>query len=124
MRATATVLAIAGVALLVPSSIPSYPLDGYERTRIRRLEAYRQVQEGELPGRKVPNGALLGEADIHLRMAGVNETFERLAGHHRSGQSEVRGVAGDSNVRTGEHRQVGRNDGDLLRVGADLARPW
>ncbi len=113
MRATATVLAIAGVALLVPSSIPSYPLDGYERTRIRRLEAYRQVQEGELPGRKVPNGALLGEADIH-----------RLAGHHRSGQSEVRGVAGDSNVRTGEHRQVGRNDGDLLRVGADLARPW
>jgi hypothetical protein len=67
---------LAGVALLVPTSIPSYPLDGYERTRIRRLEAYRQVQEGTLPGRKVPNGALLGEADIQLRMAGVNTTFE------------------------------------------------
>lgn len=76
MKSAATILAIAAVALLVPTSTPSYPLDGYERTRIRRLEAYRQVQEGKLPGRKVPNGALLGEADIELRMAGVNETFE------------------------------------------------
>jgi hypothetical protein len=76
MIATAKLLGIAGVALLVPTSIPSYPLDGYERTRIRRLEAYRQVQEGKLPGRKVPNGALLGEANIQLRMAGVNPTFE------------------------------------------------
>lgn len=79
MNTTAKLLMIAGVALLVPTSIPSYPLDGYERTRIRRLEAYRQVQEGTLPGRKVPNGALLGEADIQLRMAGVNTTFELTA---------------------------------------------
>ncbi len=79
MNATAKLLMFAGVALLVPTSIPSYPLDGYERTRIRRLEAYRQVQEGTLPGRKVPNGALLGEADIQLRMAGISTTFELTA---------------------------------------------
>ncbi len=79
MNTTAKLLMFAGVALLVPTSIPSYPLDGYERTRIRRLEAYRQVQEGTLPGRKVPNGALLGEADIQLRMAGISTTFELTA---------------------------------------------
>ncbi len=79
MKTTAKLLMVAGVTLLVPTSIPSYPLDGYERTGIRRLEAYRQVQEGTLPGRKVPNGALLGEADIELRMAGVNTTFELTA---------------------------------------------
>lgn len=79
MNATARPLTLACLALLMPTSIGSYPLDGYERTGIRRLEAYRQVQEGKLPGRKVPNGALLGEADIRLRMTGVNATFELTA---------------------------------------------
>ena len=53
-----------------------YPLDGYERTRIRRLDAYGRVQAGELRGRRVHAGALLGESDIRLRLLGVNESFE------------------------------------------------
>ncbi len=66
--------------LLVPLAVPllhgAYPLDGYRTTRIRRLEAYRLVQEGELRGRKLPPGALLNEDDIRLQLAGVNTRFD------------------------------------------------
>ncbi len=53
-----------------------YPLDGYAYTGIRRLEAQRRVQAGELRGRRLPDGALLGRAEVRLRLAGVNDTFD------------------------------------------------
>ena len=53
-----------------------YPLDGYRSTKIRRLEAYRLVQEGELRGRKLPPGALLNEDEIRQRLIGINESFD------------------------------------------------
>ncbi len=66
--------------LLVPLAVPllhgAYPLDGYRTTWIRRLEAYRLVQQGELRGRKLPPGALLSEDEIQLRLAGVNMSFD------------------------------------------------
>lgn len=72
-------LAAAVGPLIALVAAGEYPLDGYERTGIRRLEAYRLVQAGELPGRKVPEGALLGEDDILLRLADVNPNFELTA---------------------------------------------
>jgi hypothetical protein len=56
--------------LAAPSPAPAYPLDGYDTTGIRRLLAIRLVQEGTLPGGKQPKGALLGLADVDLRLLG------------------------------------------------------
>lgn len=61
---------------LLPLLGDFYPLDGYRATGIRRLEAYRRVQAGELRGRRLPPGALLSEGEIRLHLAGVNDTFD------------------------------------------------
>jgi len=47
----------------------AYPLDGYARTGIARLEAYRLAQEGKLRARIQPPGALLSTDQIELRLA-------------------------------------------------------
>ncbi len=55
----------------------AYPLDGYESTGIRRLLAYRLMQEGKMAGNiKLPPGALLSSNQIQLRLAGINEGFD------------------------------------------------
>ena len=46
----------------------AYPLDGYEKTGIGRLEAQRLVQIGEMPGKKRPSGELLPLARVDLRL--------------------------------------------------------
>ena len=63
--------------VLWAAPLAAYPLDGYARTGIRRLEGYRLVHEGKVQGaiRLVP-GALLREDQVVLRLRGVNETFE------------------------------------------------
>ncbi|MCC6586665.1 MAG: hypothetical protein IT168_08100 [Bryobacterales bacterium] len=47
----------------------AYPLDGFSRTGIRRLEGYRQTM-------KLVPGAMLSTSDIRLRLQGVAETFD------------------------------------------------
>jgi hypothetical protein len=51
------------LSLLVPAAGGGYPLDGYARTHIRRLDAYRQSM-------KLPPGAYLNTDQIVLRLAG------------------------------------------------------
>ncbi len=46
----------------------AYPLDGFEKTGIGRLEAQRLVQIGEKPGKKRPSGELLPLAMVDLRL--------------------------------------------------------
>ncbi len=70
--------ALALVALLsAAATVAPYPLDGDEYTGIRRLTAYRMMQEGKMPGRvRLVPGATLPSSAIQLRMKGVNETFD------------------------------------------------
>ena len=70
---------LAGAVLLVPAAtwLGAYPLDGYERTGIRRLRAYRMMQEGTMPGNvRLKPGARLPSSAIKLRLRGVNDTFD------------------------------------------------
>ena len=80
LRSAAVTAAVAGLVLIASGVANPYPLDGYKRTGIRRLEAYRRVQEGVLPGRKLPPGAGLREAEITLHLAGsgggLDEDFD------------------------------------------------
>ncbi len=46
----------------------AYPLDAYDDTGIRRLEAYRLMTEGVLEGRRQPAGALLPADMVDLRL--------------------------------------------------------
>lgn len=68
----AVVLSALSLALLADS----YPLDGYDYTGIRRLEAFRRVQAGELRGRVLPPGTLLDRNEVRLRLVGVNERLD------------------------------------------------
>ena len=87
MRIASRALAPAAVLILLPlllAGFPDpYPLDGYDRTGIRRLEAYRLVQEGKLRGRKLPLGALLRDSQIRLLLAEINDTFDIGPDTHR-----------------------------------------
>jgi len=62
----------AAAALLAALAAPAlgYPLDGYEATGIRRLEAGRLAVEGTLRDDKPPPGGRLALADVDLRLAG------------------------------------------------------
>jgi hypothetical protein len=63
------------LALSSPVLLSAYPIDGYERTGIGRLEAARRIEAGELQAAKQPAGALLPteQVDLRLRGAGVAE---------------------------------------------------
>ena len=58
---------------VTPGSAYVYPLDGYEYTGIRRLEANRLMTEGVIDGRKQPEGARLSLADVGLRLTGQQQ---------------------------------------------------
>ena len=63
-------LALATLAALValPGTAPSYPLDGYDDTGIKRLQIQRMVQEGKAKGKKRPSGELLPLDRVSLRL--------------------------------------------------------
>ena len=70
MKCLAAVLATSTcVALAAPSAGP-YPLEGYESTGIRRLLGLRLAQQGVVQDSRLPKGALLGLADVDLRLLG------------------------------------------------------
>jgi hypothetical protein len=56
------------VVSLLPALLHAYPLDGYPETGIRRVEGARLANEGIVPGRKQPAGALLSTAEVDLRL--------------------------------------------------------
>jgi hypothetical protein len=66
-----TLIAVGGSTLSGwPLLAGAYPLDGYERTGIGRLEAQRLIQVGEMPGKKRPSGELLPLEMVDLRLLG------------------------------------------------------
>ena len=56
--------------LLGSSLAWAYPLDGYERTGIRRLELYRLANLDEIRWRKQPEGGLLPTSQVYPRWRG------------------------------------------------------
>jgi hypothetical protein len=64
IRTLTTMLVVA----LLPALVHAYPLDGYPETGIRRVEGARLTNEGIVPGRKQPAGALLSTAEVDLRL--------------------------------------------------------
>ena len=73
------------MSLLCSAGAPAYPIDGYERTGIGRLEAARRIETEQSAGSKQPAGALLDTAEVDLRLLGhadmelpaVDENFTR-----------------------------------------------
>jgi len=65
----------AGLLLLTPSVVESYPLDGYEGTGIRRLRAFELARSGRMAGPQLPPGALLDSEEVRLRLVGVADSF-------------------------------------------------
>ncbi|MBW2692935.1 MAG: peptidoglycan-binding protein [Deltaproteobacteria bacterium] len=64
-----TLMAASGSTLAGwPMLAGAYPLDGYEKTGIGRVEAQRLVQIGEKPGKKRPSGELLPLEMVDLRL--------------------------------------------------------
>jgi hypothetical protein len=65
------VAAIVGLTLVTLwGRAVSYPLDGYESTRLSRLEEQRLIQIGKIPGQKRPSGELLPLRMVDLRLVG------------------------------------------------------
>ena len=65
---------VVSVCLGAAGAALAYPLDGYDDTGIRRLEGSRLANEGVVKDVKQPPGAMLGLADVDLRLRG--ETFD------------------------------------------------
>jgi hypothetical protein len=65
--------AVALIAMLATPAARAYPVDGYDHSQIRRLEAARLAQTGEIRGRRLPPGALLPMAAVVPSAQGVAE---------------------------------------------------
>jgi hypothetical protein len=66
------ILVCLGVSLMAfPASVSPYPLNGYEETGIRRIEASRLANEGLVPGDRQPPGALLTTDQLTLQLTGM-----------------------------------------------------
>ena len=61
-------------AALCAGPAAAYPLDGYPESGIRRLEGLRLANDGIVKDVKQPPGAMLGLADVDLRLRG--QTFD------------------------------------------------
>lgn len=70
MRTVSWLFALAGI-FLVAVPAPSYPIDGYASTNIRRLRDLQGVVEGAFKGTKPVPGALLKMEDIALHLEGL-----------------------------------------------------
>jgi hypothetical protein len=68
MRFSAIAFATGAALGLLPLIVVAYPMDGYEDTGIRRLEASRLANEGEISGRDQPAGAELPTSAVDLRL--------------------------------------------------------
>jgi hypothetical protein len=66
---------VCAVSWSLPTQTSAYPLDGYTDTGMRRLEATRLIEEGELKGRKQPPGALLPTAQVDLRLLDATNIY-------------------------------------------------
>ena len=56
------------MTLIAPALVQAYPIDGYADTGIRRIEGVRRIEDGTIPGRKQPPGAVLPTAAVDLRL--------------------------------------------------------
>ena len=113
----------------------AYPLDAYENTNIGRLEAASRIERDLLKGSKQPKGALLGQAQVDLRLLDrqnlsippVDEKFSKqirsLLGDKASRYGvSVLDLSDLNNIRYAEHNgeQV-QNPGSVGKVLVGLA---
>lgn len=64
------ILGTISLILICITEVPSYPIDGYPYTNIRRLRYLELVVEGELKGTKPVSGAMKSIQDITLNLLG------------------------------------------------------
>ena len=82
--------ALALGCVFVISQAFSYPLDGYERTRIGRLLGYRMALDGKIKSTiRIPPGGLLGTADVKLRLVGRNDAFDITEGMQKDAKLQA-----------------------------------
>ncbi len=129
--------ALVTATLVAGLSAPAapYPIDGYDYTGIRRLEAARLTQAGERRGTRLPPGGKFGIADIDLRLAD-QPSFERpeadpeftrqivrLLGEQKDRYSvSVLDLSDPANPRYAEHRGQARdNPGSVGKIFVALA---
>jgi len=87
------------LALLAPSLVTAYPIDGYPDTGIRRLEGARLAQEGLVRDSKLPAGSLLSSAQVDLRL--LDHRDLNLPPPDPEFTRQIRGLLGDNADRYG-----------------------
>lgn len=89
----------AGVFVSGLSQLQAYPLDGYEKTGIPRLQAQRLMQEGKIDGKKRPAGELLPLDMVDLRLLGSPDL--QLPPADPALTAELKGLLGEHASRYG-----------------------
>ncbi len=70
-----TFVLLAALLILLPEAPPPYPIDGYERTGIRRLAYLRDIVNGDVQGKMPLPGAMKSIDQITLNLAERNLAF-------------------------------------------------
>jgi hypothetical protein len=107
----------------LPGVIAAYPLDAYEATGIRRLEAARLAHEGKIQSRKLPSGALLSTETLPEPDAAFTAQVVKLLGEQadRYGMA-VLDLSDPAQPRYAEYRgDLQQNVGSVGKIVVALA---
>lgn len=118
------IVAASLIAVTAASVCSAYPIDGYDHTHIRRLEAARMAQTGEIRGRILAPGAQLPMSAVTPSGQGVAE----LPDSDPALAARIRAALGDEaalyNVALldlsdpDRPRYAGHNDGQVANIGS------
>mgnify|MGYP001816003673 FL=1 len=134
-RTSRLAAALCAVTMALPAQVQAYPLDGYSETGLRRLEAGRLVESGEIKGHKQPPGALLATEEVDLRLLNMSdldlppvdpafgEQITRLLGSHAGHYGiAVLDLSDPEQPRYAEHRgDYKQNVGSVGKLVVALA---
>lgn len=118
-----TLLSASLVGFIATSNpLQAYPLDAYQETGIRRLEASRLGHEGVIRGRKQPPGALLPMKQVDIRLNGG--TLSSLPQPDAKLTAEIKALLGSNADRYGvsildlsdpEHPRYAEHRGEVIQ---------
>jgi hypothetical protein len=123
------------LSLISIDKVQSYPLFGSEQTEIRRLEAARLIQQGEVRGNKQPLGGQLSLEEVDLRLEGsditelpaVDKEFTHkikrfLSGYLSRYSISVLDLSDPNNPVYAEHNgELSRNPGSVGKIMVAVA---
>ncbi|NNE31097.1 MAG: hypothetical protein HKN40_01885 [Winogradskyella sp.] len=88
------------VAIAISFGFTIYPIDGYERTGIKRLYQIQKFVDDSVPYNRIPSGAYKRLEDIKLNLTSVDDSLDKILVEDKDFANRIRRVLPSGNYST------------------------